>query len=260
MIRRAFTLVELLVVISIIGLLSTIAITQMSSSREKARIARGLSYEGTVYQAVGNDLVAQWDFNDCSGASAMDSNGAGNAGTLNAGASWSSNTPNGSGCSVLLNGTSGYVSVPYSSNSSSSWTYSAWFNSSSAVSRSIVSLRSTLLRAGSTGIDWWPDVNVAPMSIAKNISLNVWHQVTVDQNGTAYAIYLDGGLIGSGTSAAVNNANSSNYIGYDAYTGAFWSGLIDNVRVYGRSLSSREIWRLYAEEAPHHGLVVSLNI
>ncbi len=255
--RRAFTLVELLVVISIIGLLSTIAITQMSSSREKARIARGLSYEGSVYRAVGDDVVSQWDFNDCSGTSASDSSNAGNTGTLSAGASWSTNTPTGSGCALSLNGTSGLVTIPYLNTITTSLVYSAWFNSSSATTRTILASRATLLRVSATGIDWWADVNTNPMSIAKNISLNVWHHIVVDQNGTAYAIYLDGGLVGSGTAPAINNASAYNAIGYDNYSGGIiWTGLLDNIRVYRRSLTAREIWRLYADEAPQHGVVL----
>jgi prepilin-type N-terminal cleavage/methylation domain-containing protein len=38
--RKAFTLVELLVVISIIGLLSTIAVTSLSSARRQSRNAK----------------------------------------------------------------------------------------------------------------------------------------------------------------------------------------------------------------------------
>jgi prepilin-type N-terminal cleavage/methylation domain len=41
--RRAFTLVELLVVISIIGLLSTIAVTSLSSTRRQARNAKRIA-------------------------------------------------------------------------------------------------------------------------------------------------------------------------------------------------------------------------
>ena len=43
MTRRAFTLVELLVVISIIGMLSTIAVTNMSSSQMASRNARRMA-------------------------------------------------------------------------------------------------------------------------------------------------------------------------------------------------------------------------
>ena len=67
--RRAFTLVELLVVIAIIGLLSTIAITSLSSARRQSRNAKriadikqlvtafslGLDANGT-YPSTGGDV------------------------------------------------------------------------------------------------------------------------------------------------------------------------------------------------------------
>jgi prepilin-type N-terminal cleavage/methylation domain-containing protein len=257
MIRRAFTLVELLVVISIIGLLSTIAITQMSSSREKARIARGLSYEGSVYRAVGDDLVSQWDLNDCSGTTAADTSGGGNAGTLTAGASWSTNTPSGQGCSIAFNGTAGCATVPYIGMTSASQTYSLWFNTATASLQNVLSLRSTLIRVSSTQVGWWPDVQSSPVYVTKTISLNVWHQLVIDQNGTTYNMYLDGGLISSGTALAINNANYTNGIG--CYGSSIFSGLIDDVRVFNRSLTSKEAWRLYVEEAPQHGFVAMFN-
>jgi hypothetical protein len=176
---------------------------------------------------------------------------------MNAGATWSTNTPNGQGCSLLFNGSNGFVAIPYISTTNTSLTYSVWFNSSIAASSSILSLRYTLLRAGSSEIDWWPNASTQQVAIAKNISLNAWHQIVVDQNGTAYAIYLDGGLLGSGTSVAINNANGSNYIGEDAYTNAIFKGLIDNVRTFSRSLTAKEVRQIYAEEAPWHGLVVA---
>jgi prepilin-type N-terminal cleavage/methylation domain-containing protein len=245
--RRAFTLVELLVVIAIIGLLSSIAIVAMNSSREKARIAKGISYEQSVQQAAGDEIIGHWDMNGCSGTVVVDASGAGNTGTFGGGGTWSTNTPSGTGCAISLNGTSAAVALPYMNTNSASLVHSAWFNSASATSRTVLALRGTLLRVSATGIDWWADVGTNPVTITKNISLNVWHQIVVDQNGTSYAIYLDGGLIGSGTAPAINNTNGYNAIGIDNYgVGIAWSGLLDNVRAYRRSLTAREIGEIYA--------------
>ena len=52
MTRRAFTLVELLVVISIIGLLSTVAMVLMSSSRVKARDAKRVQDKDQIISAL----------------------------------------------------------------------------------------------------------------------------------------------------------------------------------------------------------------
>ncbi len=50
--RSAFTLVELLVVISIIGLLSTVAVVATNSSRNKARYARTIADMEQIAKAV----------------------------------------------------------------------------------------------------------------------------------------------------------------------------------------------------------------
>ena len=55
---RAFTLIELLVVISIISLLSGVVLASLNAAREKARIAAGTQFEGSLYRAVGGSAVA----------------------------------------------------------------------------------------------------------------------------------------------------------------------------------------------------------
>ena len=114
--RRAFTLVELMVVISIIGILSSIAVASMGSSRDKARIAAGQQFERSVLNGAGDEILGQWDFDDCTGtgiaaATVADISGLGNAGTPVNSPQWSSNVPGGGKCSLNLNGTSQYVST-----------------------------------------------------------------------------------------------------------------------------------------------------
>ena len=245
--RSAFTLVELLVVISIIGLLSTIAITQMSSSREKARIARGLSFEQSVQQAIGDDIFAQWNFDECSGASANDTSGNGMNGTLNGGVAWSTDTPDGKGCSLSFNGSSAYVNIPYVSTTASSLAYSLWFKPATAANQVVLSYRSTLIRVSNTIISWFPDVYLSVGTVSRSVGTNFWHQLVIDQNGTSYSVYLDGSLAGSGTVAVLNNASYPG-AGIGVYSGAqFYSGLIDNVRIFNRSLTAFEVEKKYAE-------------
>lgn len=51
--RRAFTLIELLIVVSIIGLIATIAVTATNNARQKARDARRLSDLKQLQSALG---------------------------------------------------------------------------------------------------------------------------------------------------------------------------------------------------------------
>lgn len=50
--KRGFTLLELLIVIAIIGYLSSVVITNTGSARDKAYTARGQKELGTIYQAL----------------------------------------------------------------------------------------------------------------------------------------------------------------------------------------------------------------
>jgi prepilin-type N-terminal cleavage/methylation domain-containing protein len=128
MIRKAFTLVELLVVISIIGLLSSIAVVSMGSSREKARLASGQQFAASVDHAVGDQIVGQWNFDECSGTVANDTSGNGNNGAFVGSPTWSTNTPSGKGCSLNFNAVGNYISVPDSNSLdlASNFTISFW--------------------------------------------------------------------------------------------------------------------------------------
>lgn len=51
--QKAFTLIELLVVIAVIGLLASIVLVSLQGTRDKARVARGLSFSQSLWHALG---------------------------------------------------------------------------------------------------------------------------------------------------------------------------------------------------------------
>lgn len=65
---RGFTLIELLVVIAIIGLLATMSVVSFSTSREKARLANGLAMSGQVLRGLGDEAIAVYNMDDCTGS------------------------------------------------------------------------------------------------------------------------------------------------------------------------------------------------
>jgi hypothetical protein len=80
---------------------------------------------------------------------------------------------------------------------------------------------------------------------------NMWHHVVVVRDGTNGFLWVDGVLryqnrsmisVNSSSDVCVGNSYSTDY-----YQRKSWSGFIDEVRIYDRSLSSNEVARLYTE-------------
>ena len=82
--NKAFTLVELLVVIAVIGLLASIVLVSLGPVRDKARLATVQSFYAQVTHILAIDAVGIWKFEEGVGATeAKDSSGNKNHGTIN---------------------------------------------------------------------------------------------------------------------------------------------------------------------------------
>jgi hypothetical protein len=204
---------------------------------------------------ITNGLVGWWKFDDGSGTTAHDSSGNGNDGTLGG-----STLPVWTNSALYFNGSS-YISagtnnVPITYPISVSY----WVNFTSGGGGAVVSR----LLWGSEA-DWRCDDadgflnvgggNIADVSFTNTIDDGTWHLVTetvVDNGngtGTAY-IYLDGNAISSnasGTSYGPNVGTSTISIGVQSdYASTPFTGLMDDVRIYNRTLSDSEIQTLYS--------------
>lgn len=62
--RKAFTLIELLIVIAIIGLLAGIISVSLKVSRDKARVAAAKQFSSNIKHAIGSFLIGEWNFDD----------------------------------------------------------------------------------------------------------------------------------------------------------------------------------------------------
>ncbi|MBC8043615.1 MAG: laminin G domain-containing protein, partial [Rhizobacter sp.] len=99
------------------------------------------------------------------------------------------------------------------------------------------------------------------------IQNNLWTHVAGTYNSATnlFSIYINGALDTTTTvpSAAPSSGTDSLYIGYDAGSGGYFSGMIDEARVWNRALSEAEISRnlrtsLTASGGAYDGLIVSV--
>ena len=78
-----FTLIELLVVIAIIGILAGIVLVSLSGSREKAELAKNISFSSQIHRAFGAFAIGVWDFDSLDGGVYTDMSGYGSHCTPN---------------------------------------------------------------------------------------------------------------------------------------------------------------------------------
>ncbi len=227
---QAFTLIEILVVISILGMLSSIVLVSLKNTREKANIAAEVIFSTHIHRAVGDQGAIYFDF---SGESDPDedldtevADTSGNAlnGTLvgnshsNPMVSPTSYSPE-AGSSLKLNNRPGvstqYVSVGSSpALESEKLIISAWvktippsrgnWSSKVIVSYSPVYALYIYGIYGSTNSSAVIFCNDEALCLVANVNIedDKWHQIVVSvdsgvTNGTA--IYVDGKLIKQGT-------------------------------------------------------------
>jgi prepilin-type N-terminal cleavage/methylation domain-containing protein len=249
--HTGFTLIELLVVIAIIGLLSTIVVSELGGSRTKAKIAAGQQFSSNVYHAIGDEMVGQWNFDECSGTIAKDTSGNNNTGTLAISPFWSTDTPGRTGCSFSFNGTTQQITIPNSSSISdysNGITVSLWFKTNTV--------------SGIQGIFYQPQFNLTLINnqfriepkagsaayTDTRITPNTWYHIVATYDPALSSnqgkIYVNGVLDKEATLTFLIPSGQNIVLG--SYAG-FFNGLIDDVRVYKKSLTSASIQKLYAE-------------
>jgi prepilin-type N-terminal cleavage/methylation domain-containing protein len=115
--QKAFTLVEILVVITVIGLLSSIIFAITRGADQQGRIARGLYFSQHLHNSLGSYAAGIWKFDEGSDTTANDTSGWNNNGSLINSPTWrcastdASYTPSGQGCSLEFNGTSSRINL-----------------------------------------------------------------------------------------------------------------------------------------------------
>ena len=202
-------------------------------------------------------LVAGWNFDENGGTIAADVTSNGNTATLVNGSSW---VPGKYGSGIRLNGSNQYLSVANSPSiniSGNAMAFSAWVNPVSATGDRVVfakfynatmtspfyqyglEVRGTsntpVFEIGTSG-----GIRLATMSTG--LTAGQWTHLAVVFNGSQVQFYKDGTLTTTVPLAASITARSSAlYLGADVSPGQFLSGSMDDVRLYGTTLTAAQV-------------------
>lgn len=200
--------------------------------------------------------VLHLKFDDGSGTAALDSSGNNYNGTLNNGPVWTSGKIGGG---LSFDGINDYVKVSYFNESKQELTVAFWY----LMKESADDWNSLIGRSYEHGNGWRIFQNKNERNLVfsyigvdgvkrwiletGNKDLNTWHHIAATfsmSTGKAF-LYLNGVQIDSSVDVAeIGNGAEDMHIG-GRFGDLTFNGVIDDARVYNRSLSSQEIQALY---------------
>ena len=274
---KAFTLIELLLVISVMALLAAIVFNSLRGAREGARISNALSFERSMHSLLGADLVGQWNFdNEPVTNQFRDLSGGGNTGTCTAPGCPVpvDGVPGTRGTALRFDGVDDTVSIPHSEplnsqvfGTSDRFTISAWAHPISWANWAAIINKATAGAWSNTTNGLWADTSGFWCIMGANVDgnppgsvitvnfrppLNNWHQIVCSADGVTLRMFVNGRQVGSISIAGLTHPRTSNTasvtIGRRCVgCGTIFNGFIDDVRLYSRALTASEIQTLYAQ-------------
>jgi prepilin-type N-terminal cleavage/methylation domain-containing protein len=249
--NKAFTLVEILVVIAVIGLLSSIIFAITQGANEQGRIARGLQFSKHLENSLGAYLVGRWNFDD---QTSFDASGWGNHGIIY-NATYANDTPSSVGYSLLLNGADSYMDLSQPLTIfNKSFTVTMWIKGNPEISGRWgillgdynlggVNVNFELHTSGKTRFYWGGEPDLMG---TKDLLVDSWHFIVFvrDKEAGNVKSYVDAEIdINYAGSISDKIATVVHRIGRDARTGdtAFGPGKIDEVCLYESALTAEQI-------------------
>jgi hypothetical protein len=196
-------------------------------------------------------LVASYNFDAGTGTVLVDRSGGTNNGTITAG-TWS--TTGHTGAALSFNGTSTWVTIPDAPalDLTTGMTLEAWVRPSAlgtawrnvifkeqtgGMVYSLYANQDTTRPVGQVNIGG--EVNAVGTAA---LALNAWTHLALTFDGQAVKLYVNGTLVQTTLIVgAIPASTGVLHLGGDAVWGEWYKGLMDDVRIYSRSLSPAEI-------------------
>jgi len=264
--KKGFTVIELLVVVAVIGLLSSVVLVQTRDVRDRARIKRGLQFGREVQGIVGMETIGEWKLENNLKDSSNDNNGvyvpAGTPSYIN-GADVET------GKALELDG-SAYVRIPDSSDlgprPDMSVTIDMFLKPSSFSGYPIILLREPhyylYLNSGRLHFDIETYTCYCQLEAPNSLPLGKWSHISVsyipksgDRNPAddTMKMFIDGVEVASKNTCPCAGTYLSDYteplyIGGCPSCSNNFIGAVDNVRVYNENI---ELIKIREEDMYH---------
>jgi hypothetical protein len=203
---------------------------------------------------ITNGLVGLWSFDgkDMSTTTAFDRSGQGNDGTLTNGPA---PTIGKIGQALKFDGVNQYVqSTTVPTSATDNWTMSAWIKASMLSQDSIVVYNGTDSGGYGFGVGGCPLSGSNLCGLFGGITwINSgytftdysWHHVVMERASGVTKFYVDGVQTPNTNNTAPAVPSSAFIIGHEYALSRYFSGSIDDVRIYNRALSAAEVKQLY---------------
>ncbi len=268
--NKSFTLIEILVVIVVIGILSSFILVGMSSITDKANIAKGQAFSNSLRNSLLTNLVSEWKFDGigvADGQSAdetyiKDSWGSNNGTIINHQPDVNSGSSCVSGsCLSFAGANTDYVAIGDIGTfdfDTSNFTLSVW------AKPFLLNADNRLITKWNNGSNGWA-LNVynadgyldfvtnngtvfTRTRSASLIKTSNWYYFVAIKNGTDGKMFIDGvepvyAMKDSMVNPTVNNYGL--FIGAEYSATWYFTGLIDEVRIYNQATSSSQIKQNY---------------
>lgn len=265
--QRGYTLVEIMIVVAIIGVLSSISFVVFSSVREKTRMNSAKMFEANHVGTLRNYLVAEWLFDDPTNRY-LDSSGNGHDGSC-------SNCPtvvlgegfNGKdalffdGVNDVIEAGSGTNYFPMNTFTMCSWVKTPGLGSGMTQSGIFgITYGLTMFLRSNAFVSYIDNsTSIVEKSYSANLFDDKFHHLCVNFNGVKRNLYIDGSLKVSFDTTWSGTSKWPTHIArigteLNNPTTSYFKGLIDDTRVYSTYLTASEIQKLYAEESSQRKL------